>query len=187
MRSPLLEQMADPVEILQRLDALRGAGLQVPGDLSRAVVDWVSAGAAPILAGEPVADALGLRAERGAWQNSPIHRARLQAREKALQALWDRTSPLASDAERARQIVGWADAWSALNSDRLTGAQAREVFAVVPPDTQAHLDDLADTGLRVPNVRQLLRVIRGGSHGVSDTADRGFIDSNAPQSAAIEH
>jgi hypothetical protein len=94
---------------------------------------------------------------------------------------------MASDAERARQIVGWADAWSALNSDRLTGAQAREVFAVVPPDTQAHLDDLADTGLRVPNVRQLLRVIRGGSHGVSDAVACDFIDSKAPQSAANEN
>lgn len=182
-----MTQRPDPVPMLQRLAALRGAGKPVPADLARAVAEWMGGAAGPILAGAPVANALGLRAERGAWQNSPIHRARLQARDKTLHALWDRTSPLASDAERARQIIEWADAWAALNSDRLTGAQAREVFAVVPPDAHLHLDDLADTGLRVPNVRQLLRVIRGVSSGASDAADRDFIDSKAPQSAAIEN
>jgi hypothetical protein len=136
----------------------------------------VADAAAPILDGQPVAAALGLQAERGAWQNSPIWQARLQARSRALQELWQYTDP-GTDAQRARQLITWSDAWTALSRDRLTGAQARAALSGIPAVAHDALDDLIGCGLRVPDSRQLQRVIRGGSHGAPDPVARGSIGS----------
>lgn len=171
--------MTKPIEILQRLAVISSANLPVPPDLAKACAHWLAGAAGQILNGQDVADALGLKSERGAWQNAPVHRARRTARDNALRGLWEQTT--GRDMDRARQMLDWIDSWQALNNDRLTGDQARCLLDDVPDEVKPHLDELSDIRLRVPEVRQLLRVIRGVSHGAPDAAGCGPIDSKAAQ------
>jgi hypothetical protein len=169
MRSPLLEQMADPVEILQRLAVLRGAGRPVPADLTRAVVDWIGGAAPRILDGENPAAALGLAVQPGG--RSLARRVR-QSRRDAMLADLIEAAP-GNLNQRADTALAWIE-----------GA------GDAPVELQPIVEAVRTCGLPVPgDVRGIqkaaARATRAGA--VIASADCETVSPEAPQPAAIEH
>jgi hypothetical protein len=175
----------DPIATLQRVAASYGAGKSPNADLVSELWGWIGPAAVPILNGEPADAALGLKARQGAWQRTPVNRARFDRRDAALRELWPLTE--GCDAARVRQIHDWHLAHEAFNHCPLTPAQAREFAACIPRAAWAPLDGIADSGLPVPESRALLRVVRPVSHGTNDGGQACSVESEAPPVAAHGH
>lgn len=181
--------MTDPVAIIKRVAASYGTDGPPPADLVRNVFDWLGSAAGPILAGTEPAEALGLRGRQGAWQNAPLQRAKLERRNELLSELWRLTA--GSDNERARQVIAWCEDWAALGCERMAGPRAARLLDAIPPEAREPLDALADSGLPVPQWRQLVRVMRPASRGTGDAgnvpAARGPILDEAPPSRRVSN
>lgn len=176
---------ADPIEILRRLSALSGAGRPVPPDLVTQALDWLADAAPKILSGESPAAALGLHAQRGAWQNSPVHRARLDQRNAAICDLWRLTT--GPDADRVEVVHGWLDQFREFTTASLAPDAARRLRDSIPADAWPFLEAIADTGLRVPGSGALLRVVRSASNVAGDIPGCGLIDSTPHGAACRDH
>lgn len=173
----------DPVRLLQRVAANVG---RVPSaDLVAQVYEWVAGAAVPILNGTVPAEALGLKAQPGAWQSSPVHRARFDRRDAALRELWNLAE--GDDQQRTWQVQEWLYQWQTFTGSRLTGPQVRRLLAAVPADAREHLDVIADTGLRIPEKRAFQRVVRAVSQGMADAGECVSIDLEAPPVAATSN
>lgn len=170
----------DPIKLLQRVAA--NVGRSPSADLLAEVYAWVSSGAVPILNGTDPAEALGLKAQRGAWQTAPRHRVRFDRRNTALRELWRMAR--GTDPERACQVQEWATDWGIFTSDPLTPLQARLLLGTIPEAAREHLDVIADTGLRVPEKRAFQRVVRPVSQGTDSASACGSLQSKAPPIAA---
>ncbi len=162
--------MTTPIEILQRLAALHGAGRTAPADLVNAAIRWVAAAAAPILAGEPADVALGLRPLPGRRSVSRVHR--FAQRDAGLAAACDLAQ--GADETRAETVLGWWD-------------QYRE-GRPVPAPVAAALRQVAESGVPVPtDARTVSRRTRAArARAVIPSADCGTVNLEAPPIAAHE-
>lgn len=156
----------DPVQLLQRLSARAGTGRAVSVELADEALAWLTDAAPAILAGTDPAAALGLKGQRGAWQNAPVHRARRDRRDAILRELWELTE--GDDERRGWTMADWITGWRRFNHEPLSPREARRVLGAIPEAARPHLDALTDNGLRIPKQRHLLRVVRPVSQGAAN-------------------
>lgn len=162
----------DPVSILQRLAALSGAGRAVPADLAAAAVSWLADAAGPILAGEAIDAALGLRPPPGA--RSPATSYRQGQRDAALTRLFCLAT--GSQSKRGDVVLQWLDAY-------------RDGYPV-PAGAVEHLEQVRDAGLRVPgdggSVARIARARAGVAPAVTVASECGRVAPKARPSPPIE-
>lgn len=133
MTPPADSARPDAIPLLQRLAALRGAGRQVPDDLSREVVALLSDAAPRVLAGESLDAACGLLPAPG--HRSLARELRIAERDRLIADLF--TTATGSSNRKADTVLAWLE----------VGETGDRVPATVAPIVKAALD----TGLRVPS------------------------------------
>jgi hypothetical protein len=146
----------DPIAILQRLSALRGAGRAVPRDLTDELLNWIGGAAPLILNGTPVAEALNLRPAPGSWSSTPVRKSCYAQRDDALAVAFALAT--GSQEQRGDAVIAW---WGEFSSGK----------ALSPPVAEA-MQEVAQSGVAMPtDARTVARRVRtraGLAHAVID-------------------
>jgi hypothetical protein len=155
----------DPIQILQRLSALSGAGRAVPADLAADALAWLSDAAPLILSGESPASALGLATPPGAWSRVPHRAAKYADRDGALAALVGLATGCQSD--RANITLEWID--------------AHQAGQPVPAPALPHVEAALAAGLPIPtdarSVERIARARATPAHVVTVDGNSEILDS----------
>jgi hypothetical protein len=141
----------------------------VPADLARAVVDWIGNAAGPILAGEPVAEALGLAVRPGS--RSLARKVQQSRRDAMLADLIEAGTGTLN--QRADAALSWIE-----------GANQ------APAEVQRIVEAVRTCGLPVPgDVRGIQKAAAraGRAADVIATGNCETFTLEAPQSAANEN
>jgi hypothetical protein len=159
----------DPIDLLRRLSANRGAGVPMPAALARDVLTWLADAAPAILAGEPADVALGLRVRPGARSLARAYRQ--SRRDAGIAAAFSLAT--GSDERRAETVLHW---WDQFTADRPVPAPVVEALRMV-----------ADSGVPMPTDARTVaraRTRAGRAPAVLRDDDCGTLDPEARPTAA---